>query len=397
MLHVAVRRLINLYSDGDITLLKPHPAFENTYNHANTTSTDAKERLAWSTQRPLYPRLERVMPGAADYLSTNWPRLKTTITRAKMKALGYDPAPRDTFIRTFETADVLVVSGGGFITDVFEPTAETVLNLILLAYSRDVPVFMFGQGIGPIHNDRLWSKAQRALQKVEHIALRERKSSLPLLRKLGVPEERITVTGDDAVALTYSKRSDTIGRAIGVNLRVASYAEVSGDITERLGNVLNDVASSYEASLLPVPIAYEGNDSDVSSIRNVLNSIGVDTDGGASLDSPEAVSRQVGRCRVVVTGSYHGGVFALSQGVPVIGLSNSEYYDKKFNGLADMFGTGCTVLRVNRPDFEDSLREAVHAAWETAPEVRPQLLEAAERQIEAANAAYARMSNTLQS
>ena len=50
---------------------------------------------------------------------------------------------------------------------------------------------------------------------------------------------------------------------------------------------------------------------------------------------PRAIIKRIGRCRVVVTGSYHVAVFALSQGIPAICLANSEYYEIKFRGLAD--------------------------------------------------------------
>ena len=53
--------------------------------------------------------------------------------------------------------------------------------------------------------------------------------------------------------------------------------------------------------------------------------------------SPEAVMKNVSACRMVVTGSYHAAVFALSQGIPALTISKSAYYDSKFNGLGDMF------------------------------------------------------------
>lgn len=388
MLHVAIRRLVELFDDVDITLLKPHPAFERSYRHAEVSSLGADNYPAWTRERRLWHHLDTMAPGGVDYLVNQWPTLANWITRGKMKAIGRDPAPRTAFLERFETADMLIVSGGGFITDVFTSTAEDVLNLIMLAHRKDVPVFMFGQGIGPLTSSRLRSKARRALPKVQRIALRERKTSRPLLRELGVPSRRITVTGDDAVSLAYSNHPETLGDGIGINLRVAFYSKLSSELYETLGLVLSEVAGDYEAPLRPIPINYAGSDSDVDSIRQILHYAGVESDGGASLGSPEAVIRQVGRCRVVVTGSYHGAVFALSQGVPVVGLSRSNYYDTKFHGVADMFGAGCTVLRTDRSDFTRALKGAIRTAWVTAPDVRLRLLEAAKHQVKKANNAY---------
>jgi colanic acid/amylovoran biosynthesis protein len=394
MLHTAIRRVVDLCSDAQIELLKPHPAFEKAYEHAGVQSVNGEQRKSWRLQRPIWHRLDQAIPGVMDHLSISYPRLKEGILRAKMNTMEYDTRARDKFLRRFEEADALLVSGGGFITDLFR-SSERVLNIILLARSRDTPVYMFGQGIGPIRNSRLWGKAKRALPEVRQISLREKKFSRPILQRLGVSDERISVTGDDAVALAYDQHPQSLGECIGVNLRVAYYSEVSKNVVGRLASVLSGVSASYEAPLLPVPIAYEGEGSDVNTIRAILNAAGVESDGGRSLKSPEEVIGQAGDCRVVVTGSYHGGVFALSQGVPVVGLSNSEYYDNKFHGLADMFGAGCTVVRTERPDFETTLDKAVRDVWEKAPEVRNTLLSRAEHQIDAADSAYERMFESL--
>jgi len=396
MLHVAVRRLSRLFANPKVQLIKAHPAFESTYGRDKIENVDAQELQGWVLHRPLWHRIDQVAPSFVDRLAMSLPELKDRLTKVKASVRDTDVGARDKFVRRFEEADVLFVSGGGFMTDLFG-SAERVCNLIMLAHSRDVPVFMFGQGIGPIRSSRLQKKAKRALPKVQTIALREKKFSYPLLRDLGVQEERITVTGDDAVALAHNERRQALGEGIGVNLRIAYYSKVSEDLTETVAEALSEVADSHGAPLFPVPIAYRGTDSDVESIRSILEAAGKETDRGASLRSPEEVIRQAGRCRVVVTGSYHGGVFALSQGVPVVGLANSKYYHNKFHGLADMFGVGCTILRTDRADFEEVLCEAVREAWEQAPELRPQLLSAAERQAESSERAYANMVEFLSS
>lgn len=396
MLHAAIRRVVHGCGDAQIELLKPHPAFEAAYDHAGVVSVNREQRSSWRFQRSVWSRLDQLMPGVVDHISLRYPRLKNQVIRTKMDVMGYDTQSRETFVERFKEADALIVSGGGFMTDLFR-SSERVLNVIMLALSRETPVFMFGQGIGPIHSQRLKSKAKRVLPSVESVSLREKKFSYPLLRDLGVPADRITVTGDDAVALAYSERSQSLGDGIGVNLRVASYSEVKKNITGKIGEVLSDSANSFDAELLPVPIAYKGSNSDVNSIRMIFEAVGRVTDGGASFTCPEDVIRQAGKCRVVVTGSYHGGVFALSQGVPVIGLANSEYYHNKFHGLADMFGGGCTVLRTDRTDFVEALAQAVRQAWRRAPEHRPHLLEAAKRQIETAEAAYDQMFDVVRS
>ncbi|WP_103019803.1 polysaccharide pyruvyl transferase family protein [Salinibacter altiplanensis] len=396
MFHVAIKRISRILSDPQIQLIEKNPNYESVCGDGKIEDVDDWQIQSWALKRPLWHRIDQAIPNLVDLFSMRWPRIKDWLTEAKANVRGNEVEARNKFVQRFEKADILFVSGGGLMTDLFA-SAERVCNLIMLAHSRGVPVFMFGQGIGPIRSSRLRNKARRALPEVQSIALREKKFSYPLLRDLGVPDDRITVTGDDAVTLAHNERPQALGEGIGVNLRVAYYSNISADLTETVAEVLSEASATYDAPLLPVPIAYRGENSDVASIRAILKAVGKKTDGGASLTSPEEVIRKAGKCRVVVTGSYHGGVFALSQGVPVVGLANSKYYHNKFHGLAEMFGVGCTVLRTNRGDFKVALDEAIREAWSRAPEYRSQLIREAERQIDASETAYASMVEYLAS
>ncbi len=80
-------------------------------------------------------------------------------------------------------------------------------------------------------------------------------------------------------------------------------------------HALTAAAADHGAWMTPIPIAHHGGRMDVDTLRELLAGLG-DTDGGASLETPQLVIERVGECRVVVTGSYHGAVFALAQGIP---------------------------------------------------------------------------------
>jgi colanic acid/amylovoran biosynthesis protein len=155
--------------------------------------------------------------------------------------------------------------------------------------------------------------------------------------------------------------------------------------------VLHDAARKNHASLIPIPISRNERESDANNIRRILAGYDDMSDGGQNLDSPLKVIRQVGSCRVVVTGSYHAGVFALSQGIPVVGLANSQYYIDKFFGLAAQFGTGCQIIFLDDGQLAKKLSNAIDFAWSGADQVRPPLLEAAKRQIEMGWDAYRRV------
>jgi polysaccharide pyruvyl transferase WcaK-like protein len=91
-----------------------------------------------------------------------------------------------------------------------------------------------------------------------------------------------------------------------------------------------------------------------------------------------------------VTGAYHLAVFALSQGIPVVALTSSAYYDGKFLGLGAMFGQGLTPVRLDDPCLEQTLATAIDQAWLTAVVVREPLRARARTQIDASRTAFDR-------
>ena len=99
------------------------------------------------------------------------------------------------------------------------------------------------------------------------------------------------------------------------------------------------------------------------------------------------------RCRIAIAGSYHAAVFALSIGVPTIGIAHSAYYVDKFAGLESMFGAGCAWVDLKAPDAGAKLSDHVARLWEEADELRPELLAAAERQVASGHAVYRQIAD----
>ena len=240
-----------------------------------------------------------------------------------------------------------------------------------------------------MRNQSLVKLAAEVLPQVHAIHLREGRASLSLLRQLGVPEEKAVVTGDDAIELSFRERSAGPGACLGVNLRVANYSAIAGSTVTAVAAVIAEKARQYQTQAVGIPINIEGAGSDVQTITRLL---GVpDEDPPAGPGALRALLRRVGGCRVVVAGSYHAGVFALAQGVPVVAVARSEYYRDKFAGLAHQFGPGCAVILADDPQFAARLGAAIDRAWDEAEQLRPRLLRAAELQIQASRAAYERL------
>ncbi len=349
--------------------------------------------------------------------------------RLRLRRRGISTHEIALFLRTISDADLVVVDGGGYITDLFEAHANHVLSLLGLAIQLGKPTAMLGQGLGPMRSPKLLSKARSVLPRVNLIALRERRVGPGMLASFGVSTNRVVVTGDDAMELAYEARASALGIGIGVNLRASAYSEVDDGHIEMMRTALQDAARRFDAPVVPVPISSLDGESDVRTLAQLLRpqsavngqpsavngprsavvgqrssvhglrSAVIDSrpavHGPQSavdpIDTPHRLLQQVGRCRIVITGSFHGGVFALGQGIPVVALARSAYYVDKFLGLADQFGSGCWVVLLNDEQFPEVLAAAIDGAWESAERLRPQLLEAARHLIEANRNAYRRL------
>lgn len=292
------------------------------------------------------------------------------------------------FTRAFQNADLLLISGAGGFYDGCQHWNIGVLDLVEAVVQKGIPVAMLGQGFGPVSDPLVLAQARRVLPAVDFITLRGNRGAFDALRSLGVPQSKIQITGDEALELAYESKTDEPGRSLGVNLRFAGSASTGDDDVQQIRRVLQDFARNRLVSLVPLPIAIHANSRDDVTIKQLLEGFDEKSDGGKNLDSPIKVIKQAALCRVVVTGAYHAAVFALAQGIPVVGLAKSAYFSSKFFGLQDLFGEGCQTIILNEPALPQRLQDAIEKAWENANEFRQPLQAAALRQIELSRKSY---------
>ncbi|MEA5619965.1 polysaccharide pyruvyl transferase family protein [Cronbergia sp. UHCC 0137] len=329
-----------------------------------------------------------------------FPFLANTLLKFKLRENQQELREIKAFVEAISTSDLIVASGGGYITDLWGEWSHEVLNTLAFATKLGKSTAILGHGIGPIQNPRFYRKAKSVLPSLSLISIREKKASLPLLDLMGVSPNRIITTGDDAIELAYNARNPKLGNGIGINLRVANYSNIGKESLGIVRSTLHDIAKKKDSPLVPVPILRYHIDpnaeSDITTIQQIIAGFDNVLNQGNNLDTPLKVIEQVSHCRIVITGSYHAGVFALAQGIPVVSLVKSQYYIDKFQGLADQFGVGCDVILLDDEKFAQKLASSIHQLWEAAEVIRPQLLEAAQKQIELGKTAYKRLYEIVQ-
>jgi colanic acid/amylovoran biosynthesis protein len=401
MLTVAVSRLRELWPSATIQVITNAPAL--VARHCGMVETVPVRGRRLLLEARLLGAVRSWLPAA---VRRQWDSVEASfrlgrpdgfgrLLRLKERLRGRPAGEVEAFLQAVDRADLVVVNGAGILTDAFVESALGILATLDLAVRRGVPAALFGQGLGPIADPGLWRRAAEVLPRVQLIAVRESATSLPLLSALGVSPANIVVTGDDAIEMAFGEStlrgaSDELPSSIGINVRVAPYAEVGEGLLASLRQALDGAARRHRARLVPIPVAHHGGGMDVDTLRALLDGA---EDGGAALDTPQRVIARISECRVVVTGSYHGAVFALAQGIPVVAIAKSQYYVSKMSGVAQQFGIGCEIVRldVEEGNLPARLEAAIDRAWSDAGRVREPLLAAAADQIRRGRSAYGRL------
>lgn len=393
MLQACVRRLWELWPDAEIRVFTVSPELLAEYCPGTVPVAPTVLGRGLARVIPVSVQL-----AAGQILKTAAPLISRGRTRSPN---GGSTRESHGVLDAVRQADLVVSAGGGFINDLFWWHGAGVLSVLAMAQRLGVPTAMFGQGIGPLTHPVLTRLATRVMPRLHVIGVRESLTSVPLLRMHGVEQQRIAITGDDALYLATPAVRPATGTAIGLNIRVAYYSKLDKSVAERANAVVSKFAREHGATVLGLPVArYKvalpvsryNSDSDLDAMRlsSTTGSDGSDLHEFADISTTEEFAERAARCRVVVTGCYHAAVFGLAAGAPAICISNSRYYDLKFEGLADQFPDGCYLVHPG-PGFERELRETIERAWAADEARRDSVHAAARAQVAEADRAYARL------
>lgn len=375
MLLVAVRRLEHLFPGVQIHVATHAPeAFLRVCPHAFPLLEDALQALFW---RRLIPgRIHDVCPFLGrieDVALRRWP---LAVLNGRIRRCLRDPAMAATTraaLNVLYEADLVVAAGGGYLNDVFPGHARRVLGLLETALHLGKPVALFGQGIGPIRDRHLGALAGNVLRRACLIAVREERHGPALLRDLGVAEDRLYLTGDDALAWVDPPPDPEPGREgagrIGWNVRLARYSGDGIAPWQEVARRVSSFARAHGTRLLPCPVDVGHPDGDDASARAVLEEADLLEDP-APPSTPEDLVRRIARCRIMVTASYHAAVFALGMGIPTVCLARTEYYRGKFQGLVDAFGDVCLLVGWEGSDPLPEVGPSLVRAWGVGDEAR---------------------------
>lgn len=268
--------------------------------------------------------------------------------------------------RALRESDGLISGGGSLLQDATGwGSIPYYLGVIEMARWCGKPVFIYAQGIGPVHRRVFRPLIARAFNRCAYVSVRDEESAA-MLRAFGVAGERIEVVPDPAMGLATEEASAPLERAGG---SPDASAGLSGGQRERHGDGdsnaspatvgvsvrfwrddradLDRVAEALAALAERRPVRFRflpfHRGADEAASRYVMDRLerrlaGPALEAGLAAgvppaelapahDDPREMLREVAGCRLLLGMRLHALIYAANRRVPLLGIS----YDPKID------------------------------------------------------------------
>lgn len=277
--------------------------------------------------------------------------------------------PASAVIEAIRAADGVAIAGGGNIASTWPMHIFERSTIGEIARITGTPLVVSGQTIGPFLTDEDAALVTTLLSSASMVGLREG-ASLALCRSLGVPEELLTGTIDDASFLDGSAPAwddayclVTLSTHVGDEDRetfITRTAELLDSIATHTGLAI--VFAPHFGSLLPGDV--RGDSVLHGRVAAAMSAESVEiaaTDAAASASLAHHAS-------LVITSRYHPAVFAVAAGVPTLGISVDDYTSVKLTGALGNFGQSAVLPSTGLIAGDGPA--LAHTVWESREAIR---------------------------
>jgi len=304
--------------------------------------------------------LRRLKPNVRITVLSNNPES----TRAMYNVRAVDRWSPFQVARELFACHLFISGGGSLIQDVTSvKSARYYLAVIRLARLLARKTMIYGQGVGPLSDQKIRERTASVFENCDEITVRD-EGSASLLREIGVKRD-ITVTCDPVLALSYE---DIDREEIREYLHEMNILDKDGRKHKPLLLVtvrrwkddrhLPEVAALLDEQarkgwdVLLAPMHFPMDMQAIDIISNLMNERLYCL--GTSLSASQFLALTAYADKVFSM-RLHGLIFAMALGAPMIGLS----YDPKVDGFMELAG-----LRRDCLSFEDFNRESAESLIE---------------------------------
>ena len=326
-----------------ITVLSPHPAYTESFHGIHSENGP---RVVWfnSNLRAYYWAANFVFSIKFFFLAFR------QLVGARLMRAGLPPllisAEEALLLHLLQRANMVHISGGGFLTGMTRSRLWENALLLRLAQILDTPSILTGQTIGVFKSTADRWLAKWGLRRAKTIYLRDKDGSENDLKGIGIKGAHVQSLYDDALFCDRSPEEETFAciASAGINPEkpfiTINYhywgmsSEMKEKATNRFAELCTHVAKKLELQLLLLPMA----PTDEEPLKVLQSRIEGKT-GLLAYGYDFRIARGViSKAKWVFTMKHHPIIFAQGEGIPVASVSLDDYYYRKNKGALANFG-----------------------------------------------------------
>jgi len=256
--------------------------------------------------------------------------------------------------------DVLFICGGGNMTSVWPGVLEARLRLIKLANCLNKDVYLVSQTLGP-YTDIHRADVEKVLSSAKWVGVRDKSFSKTQVNFT------VNFAVDDAcyLPLEYSQEIRDIENKIKPHCCVSMryFGKADDNNLFELATAVSQMANSQGLNTVFIPHHAPGGDQGDIKLANAV-SHAWNEDRPLTVTKPIPMASELKALTAestwVVTMRYHQLIFALSTGVPAIGVYVNEYTEAKLRGAFEQFDLEPKVLSIS--EAKEKLSNLVESA-----------------------------------
>jgi len=265
-------------------------------------------------------------------------------------------------------SDAVVIAGGGNLASNWPEHIRLRSTLGELAAQHSKPIVISGQTIGPWLTDQDADAVSELLGSAQLVGVRE-PASFDLALALGVDPRRLVSTIDDASFLAADAATPPAAPYCLVSLSLHTADIPRQRFASLMAALLDHVASTTGLDIRFLahfgstrPGVVMGDAAVHAEVAGLMSSPSSEV---ALTDASSAAAWARG-AELVLTSRYHPAVFAVSAGVPTIGIHVDEYTRVKLTGALGNFGQSSVLAGSDL----DAAPELVSRVWSDRARIR---------------------------
>lgn len=354
------RELKSNFSDYEIKVLSH--VQQHTFTHHGHLAVGENSRMAiWHVDRGgVYWDLSKKMDKIAFLFKGYWVYVNSILIRHGLYPLFIDDEVT-AFLYEIKTADLVYISGGGFLTGKTLSRLYDHLFLIMIANQFEVPVILSGHNIGMW--DSAFTKwfAAKGFSKAKIITTRDQIDSIEALKEIGIKGNHIFATHDDALFCEKCIDENAVRKKCQVKegnkyvVICPCIANIGSDpfpisaVSLRVSNIIQWFLQNTTKDVVILPMGAEDvNISDRLYFINKCERVKIVRFSDYNFQMIRGI---ISFSEMCLSMRHHPIIFAIGESTPAISLNLYEYFAKKNLGALESVGMENMYINLMEDDY----------------------------------------------